>query len=131
MSAKPNEVISAVLSSSEMQKAIENLPQALNSIMGNSLLQAMYGHGCNLHAELCYIPVKVGTSWLERFIHNSLQQRIVVPCESDFIFIIQEGKLEVEFCHEGHIHISGTNPELIGKLLENPVFAFISTVGIS
>lgn len=131
MSVKLNETISPVLSALQMKEAMEQLPQALSSLIGNSILQAMYGYGCYLHPELCYIPVKVGTTWLERFIRESLQQRIVVPCQSDLVFIMQEGGLEVEFCHEGHIHVSGTNQELVSRFLLVPEFAFIAKAGTS
>jgi hypothetical protein len=123
---KPNERISPVVSPPQLRGAMEALPQALISLLGNSIVHATYGYGCHLHPELCYIAVKVGTSWLGRFIDESLQQRIVVPGESDFIFVAREGELEVEFCHEGHVHLSGTNQNLMSQLLAMPVFAFTS-----
>ena len=122
MATKPNELVSPVVPPLQQREAMEALPDALACIVGNEILRATYGHGCHLHPELCYIPVRVGTSWLARFIHDSLHQRIVVPGESDFILVVRDGELEIEFCHEGHIHVSGTNHDLIAKLLAIPVF---------
>ena len=131
MSAKIDESVSPILSAVDLLQVMEQFPSVLNALLGNVIIKAMYGYGCHLHPELCYLPVQVGTSWLQRFIRESLQQQIVVPCQSDFIFIIQDGELEVEFCHEGHVHISGTNPILVAEFLQSPAFAFIGKAGAS
>ena len=120
---KQNEHIATIESPESMRAAMECLPAVLAKLLGSEIVLATYGWGCNLHPELCYIPVQVGTSWLGRFIEDSVQQRIVVPGYSDFIFSVRTGELEIEFCHEHHIHISGTNTSLISAILAVPAFS--------
>ena len=123
MAEKTNEQVIADASLEQRRKALDALPALLVSLLGSQVISATYGYGSYLHPDLCYIPMKVGTSWLERFIRESLEQRIVVLGESDFTFFVQDGRLEIEFCHEGHIHVSGTDRQLIAEVLRHPAFA--------
>lgn len=126
MTTRPNEVVSNVRSPDELLAAIEGLPAILRALAGETIVSAYYGYGCNLHPDICYLPMKVGTAWIDRFIRDSLQQRIVVPGKSDFSFTIHGGKLEVEFCHDGHIHVSGTDIDLHKRFLEQPPFTALA-----
>ena len=120
---KPNERVSLEHSEDNLQRAMEALPEALLALLGNEVIQAMYGYGAFLHPDVCYKPMKVGTQWLHRFVKDSLDQRIVVPGKSDFIFLVRDGQLEVEFCHDAHVHISGSNLSLVEALTKHPSFA--------
>ena len=131
MSSRPNERVSSELSGEELRAAILALPTVLKELVGNCILVATYGHGSYLHPDLCYTPMKVGTSWLDRFVHDSLDQRIIVPGKSDFSFVVPEGRLEIEFCHDGHIHVSGSDTELLGRLLAKPQFTSVNRRGSS
>lgn len=120
---RPNEVVSVVCPSDELLAAIEALPGVLRSMVGETIVMAYYGYGCYLHPDICYLPMKVGTAWIDRFIGDSLRQRIVVPGMSDFSFTIGDGTLEVEFCHDGHIHLSGTDTTLLAQFREQSPFS--------
>jgi hypothetical protein len=117
--------VSEVLSADELRDAIEVLPEVLGALLGDGIITATYGWGCNLHPDLCYLPMKVGTRWLERFVRDSLKQQIVVPGESDFWFSVPDKRLDLVFCHEGHIHVGGVDSELQAKLLEVEQFGLL------
>src|SRR5687767_15146594 len=101
----PNEYLTGVLAPEAMRAAIESLPRILRDLLGQTVIEAFYQFGCNLHFDLCYVPMRVGTAWLDRFVSDSLAMGIVVPCESDFEFSVAGGALVVRFCHEGDIHV--------------------------
>ncbi len=90
---------------------------------------AVYGGGSNLHPDLCYRDMRVGIGWIEKFIGDSLDQRIVMPGNSDLGFTVPNGRLEIVFCHEGDIHSGGTDVELQRKLWIFPPFTgFVAKV---
>lgn len=65
----------------------------------------------------------VRMKWLDRFIRESLAPSIIVPGESDFIFTVRGGALELRFCHESDLHVSGTDPGLISRFLARAPFS--------
>ena len=123
MEVQDYEWVSASASPTEIQAILEALPTLLNQLLGNCLVKAMYGWGCNLHMDLCYVPMTVGTQWIERFIRESLEQRIVVPANSDFYIELPEERLEILFCHEGDIHVCGPDEDLCNKVLSAVPFS--------
>jgi hypothetical protein len=121
---KPEEYewVSAPLEAEQLQAVVESLPVVLKELLGDALFKAMYGWGCNLHMDLCYVPMTVGTRWADRFIKDSLEQRIFVPAGSDMYFELPDERLELLFCHEGDIHVSGPDSELRERLFNSPAF---------
>jgi len=121
---KPQEFewVSESRSSAELQAAMESLPELLRTLVGNCLIKAMYGWGCNLHMDLCYVPMRVGTQWIDRFIRESLEQSIVVPGKSDFYVQLPDERVEIMFCHESDVHVSGPDEEMRNKILGSPPF---------
>lgn len=128
MSDKPNEFISPELQEPEIREMLVALPSVLMDVIGNEIVEASYGWASNLHIDLCWIPMQVNVSWLDRFIDDSIRQEITIPGRSDFTFTVRGGALEIEFCHEGHLHISGTDPVLIGKLISHPQYSKIGAL---
>lgn len=63
------------------------------------------------------------TRWLQYLIEDSIDQRIVVPGESDFLFEIPDKRLEVKFCHESDIHLDGSDDELLQKFMTTEPFS--------
>ncbi|MDB5974703.1 MAG: hypothetical protein JWR07_1463 [Nevskia sp.] len=126
MKAQEYEWVSASAPPAELKSLLEALPRQLNELLGDCLVKAMYGWGCNLHMDLCYVPMKVGTQWIEKFIRESLEQRIVVPAESDFYIELPEERLEILFCHEGDIHVCGPDEDLRNKVLNTAPFNSLS-----
>ncbi len=98
------------------QRALEGTPLFLREVLGDIVISATYEFGCNLHDELLYRPMKVGTRWLDRFIHGSLEQGIVVPGQSDFRIVVGRDRLDALFCHEGDIHLEGKDEALVDGL---------------
>lgn len=39
--------------------------------------------------------------------------RPIGPIHSDFLVELPDGRLRILFCHEGHIHLGGTDEKLI------------------
>jgi hypothetical protein len=111
MEEPPDIYLTGKLTSAQMTEALSALPRFFRNQFGDCLVNAVYGWGCNLHPSLCYRHMEVGTSWLERFIADSLSQRIVEPGDSDFIFEVREKAFGIKFCHEGDIHTFGANLE--------------------
>jgi hypothetical protein len=117
MKAQEYEWVSAPVSAGELEALLKALPILLKDRLGNCPVKAMYGWGCNLHMDLWYVPMNVGTQWIERFIRESLEQRIVVPAQSDLYIELPDEKLEILFCHEGDIHVCGPDEELRNGIL--------------
>ncbi len=105
-----------------MERALRTVTSVLQSLLGDQVVHVKYGWGCELHPALCNIPMEVGTGWLGRFIDDSLRQKIVIPGESDLYIISPKGELSIVFCHEGHIHSGGNDPELEKKFWATPPF---------
>jgi hypothetical protein len=105
---------------------LEGMPGVLAKLLGRQVISVMYGYGCNLHPDLWYVPMKVGTGWLDRFIRETQQQGIFEPYGSDIHFEVPDGRLEVEFCHEGHIHLKGSDARLREDFLRLPPFDHLS-----
>ncbi|HWP59125.1 MAG TPA: hypothetical protein VNL14_14625 [Candidatus Acidoferrales bacterium] len=113
------------LSSEETRRALRSLPRVLAELVGETIVSARYGWGSSLHADLQYVPMRLTTAALERFVEDSLAQEIVVPGSSDFCFVVGERRLEILFCHEGDIHLDGDDPLLIERLQKSGYFAEI------
>lgn len=123
---------SSLLSGVEVKRVLHSLPAALQDLLGESAVTAFYGWGCNLHADLQYVPMRVAVPSLERFIADSLAQEIVIPGGSDFCFTVPEGRLEILFCHEGDIHLKGRDRSLLQALQKTGFFSeieFKSSIG--
>lgn len=126
MKTQKFEWICPPLQPEQLQSVLESLPLVLMDCSGDCLITAMYGWGCNLHTDLCYVPMKVATKWIDRFIRDSLEQRIFVPADSDLSFELPDERIRLLFCHEGDIHVSGSDDELLEKLLASAPFKELS-----
>jgi hypothetical protein len=122
MKAEEFEWVSESMSPAALQSAIQSLPDLVRTLVGDCLVTSMYGWGCNLHMDLCYVPMRVGTKWIDKFIGESLEQRIIVPGQSDFYIELPEERVEILFCHEGDIHVSGPDEELRNKIFGSAPF---------
>src|ERR1700674_3056047 len=103
MSVVDKPYVSKVLGTSEIEAAIREAPAVLRSLIGpDAIITATYGYGSGLHPDICYLPMKVGLKWIEKFLEDSLRQGIVQPANSDFYLTVPNDRLEIEFCHDGH-----------------------------
>jgi hypothetical protein len=114
---------SNLLSSAEVRRVLHAVPSLFADLLGDAAITAYYGWGCNLHADLQYVPMRVAVRSLERFIGDSLAQEIVMPGGSDFCLAVAEGRLEILFCHEGDIHVKGRDQSLVEALQNTAVFS--------
>jgi len=128
MSSKPNELISPELQGPQIREMLLALPKVLADILRDEIVEASYGWGSNLHIDLCWIAMQVNTSWLDRFIDDSLRQEIAVPGGSDFTFTARSGALEIEFCHESHLHVSGTDSVLVNQVISHPLYLSVGNL---
>jgi hypothetical protein len=106
-----------------LRECVVALPRVLLALLGDAELTAMYGWGAKIHSDLTYQPMRVWTTWLESFIEDSLEHRIIVPGQSDFLFSIPEERLHIVICHESDIHVNGTDDLLIQRFLQTPPFS--------
>jgi hypothetical protein len=106
-------LLSRPLEPDDLEAGMRALPGFCRGALGKALVTAFYEFGCNLPGDLLYLPIRVGTQWMDRFIKDSLDQRIVVPGRSDLRFVVEGGRLEALFCHEGDIHLKGTDSGLL------------------
>ena len=108
-----------VLSEDEIQSVIIGLPSLLKALAGDCIVVAHYGWACNIHPDLQYKPMEVGISWLDRFLSESIEQRIFVPASSDLSVATPNDGFELLFCHESDIHLSGKNEQLVQQACEH------------
>jgi hypothetical protein len=118
----PNAFVSELLTSQQVRDAMEKLQRVLRELVGDVPLVARYGWGCELHPDLRGAPMRVGTAGVEQFIRDSLHQHIIVPGESDVHFEL-EGRLQIVFCHEGHVHVGGSDQQLAERFVSATPFA--------
>ncbi|MFA6958110.1 MAG: hypothetical protein WC538_19755 [Thermoanaerobaculia bacterium] len=117
------EYTSPPLSSEELEKLWELFPQALRELLGDGIVLVSYGTLSKLHPDLWYVPMKVGTAWMDRFLRESIEQGISGPAEADIFFQLPEGGPEILFCHEGDVHISASAESSLLFLLGREPFA--------
>ncbi len=121
-SGYPSAYISGLLTKPEIRRCIEAAPFIFRDFFGECIITAVYGWASNLpHINLCYVPMDVGIASLDTFIRDSLHQEIVRPGDSDFSLAAPDNRLEIVFCHEGHIHAGGED-SLLRRLASTPPF---------
>jgi hypothetical protein len=107
----------------QMHAALKALPVVLHNLLGEHKIVAMYGWATNLHHSLYWQPMEDDTRWLQYLIDDSIDQRIVIPGESDFIFEVPVKRLEVTFCHESDIHLDGSDDALLKRFMATEPFS--------
>lgn len=111
------------IDSDVMECAIRGLATILQELLPpETVLKATYGWGSGIHPALCHLGMEVGVSWIDRFVGDSLDQRIILPGESDFRLSIPKRRVYFVFCHEEHIHSSGVDYELETLIWTKPPF---------
>jgi hypothetical protein len=116
---------SGILPAERVHQAMEALPDVFRGLLGDCIVTAYYGFGCELHPDLQYKPMQVGTKWIHRFITDSITQGIVIPGHSDFSFTAPNERLEILYCHESDIHLSGKDDPLIEQFIATQAFSSI------
>ena len=119
-----HELISPMLDQREFATLIGELPGIFRDLLGDdAIVVCQYGALSKLHPTLWHVPMDVGLKWLDRFLRESVEQRIFEPGDTDLHIATREGTLEIGLCHEGDIHLSGTDPDLVRRLAEHPVIS--------
>jgi hypothetical protein len=108
---------SGYLPKEQMHSALMALPEALQSLLGDHKIIAMYGWASKIHGSLLWQPMEDDTGRLKYLIEDSIEQRIVIPGESDFIFEVPDKRLQVTFCHESDIHLNGSDDVLLKQFM--------------
>jgi hypothetical protein len=101
------------LSEEQMRAALLALPSVLQRLLGKHAVIASYGWQARIHSSLSHVPMHDNTDCIQYLIEDSLEQRIVIPGESDFRFVVPEDRLDVLFCHESDIHLDGSDEQLL------------------
>jgi hypothetical protein len=114
---------SEYLSIEQMSAALNALQGVLENLFGDCELIASYGWGANLHGDLWYKPMKIYRGTLRFFLEDSIEQKIVVPGESDLYINSPNGELKLLFCHESDIHVDGTSEELMKRFMAAEPFS--------
>lgn len=116
-----DKLYSDYLSGEAVLAAMESLPRVLHDLLGECLITAYYGICCNLHNDLLYQPMRISTTWLDRFIAESIAHRIVVPGSSDLSCEVPDGRLSVLFCHESDIHVGGSDDKRKRRQIDSAI----------
>ena len=87
---------------------------------------ATYGFDCNLPIELLFVPMRLLPRQLFRFIENSISQRIFRPGHNDLYISLSEDRLTFTFCHEGDVHVGGSDGQLVAQVMSASPFAAFS-----
>ena len=107
----------------QMHAALLALPGILQTLLGEHKIIASYGWAAKIHGDLMYKPMREDTRWIQYLIEDSIEQRIVVPGESDFRFEVPEGRFDLLFCHECDIHLDGSDDELLQRFMATEPFS--------
>ncbi len=117
MASKAAKFSTDYLPKEQMHAALLALPDVLLNLVGEHKIVAMYGWKTKIHGSLHWQPMNDDTRWMQYLIEDSIEQKIVTPGESDFIFEVPAKRLEVMFCHESDIHLDGTDDELLQQFM--------------
>ena len=117
-----DELTTRILTKAEVDAILKALPAFLFRLWGNSVVTVLYGTRCNIHNDLQHVPMGVGISWLARFLSESERQDIFVPGASDLFIRDEQERVEILFCHEADIHISGSDKELVARVVGDDLF---------
>jgi hypothetical protein len=123
MPTKSDKYSSDYLPTEQMQVALLALPDVLQLLRAEHQIIASYGWGAKIHPDLWYKPMKENTKWLQYLIEDSIEQRIVIPGESDFSFNVPDGRLEVTFCHDSDIHLNGSEDKISQRFMSTKPFS--------
>ncbi|HET6883899.1 MAG TPA: hypothetical protein VFI31_27340 [Pirellulales bacterium] len=110
------------LTADHMAEALKALPAALIELFGDCKCTVLYGWGTQLHIDLWYKPMSVGTCGMSWFIEESLDQRIFVPGGSDLLINSPGNELAILFCHESDIHVDGESPDAMRRFMAADTF---------
>lgn len=105
------------LTADQTAEALKALPAALIELFGDCKCTVLYGYGTNLHIDLWYKPMSVGTCGMSWFIEESVDQRIFVPDGSDLHINSPGNELAILFCHESDIHVDGESPDAMQRFM--------------
>lgn len=114
-----------ILPPERVRQAMEALPEVFRGLLGDCMVTAYYGFGTEIHIDLQYVPMRVSTKLIDRFIRDSIKQGIVIPGHCDFSFTIPDERIEILFCHESDIHLNGKDDTLIRQLIAARPFSDI------
>jgi hypothetical protein len=125
------EQVSEHLAPENILSLVRALPSVLPDLIGDSQLIARYGAGCNIHADLWLVPMRVGVSWLASFLESTIAQQIFQPGDSELRLDLENERLKISFCNEGHLHLGGSDTPLRNTFLSKCPFNTIHMVGWS
>src|SRR5689334_10971036 len=114
---------SEYLPKDKLHSALLALPGVLQVLLGEHPIIASDGWSAKIHSDLYYKPMREDTLWLQYIIEDSIEQRIVIPGESDFRFEVPENRLDLLFCHDSDIHLDGADDELLQRFMQSDPFA--------
>jgi hypothetical protein len=123
MPTKAAEFSTDYLPKEQMHAALLALPAVFQLLLGECKLIVSYGWAAKIHGDLMYKPMREDTRWVQYLIEDSIEQRIIVPGESDFRFEAPEDRLDVTFCHESDIHLNGSDHELLQRFMRTDPFS--------
>lgn len=108
---------SEYVTAEQMAAALKALPAALTELFGECKCTVLYGYGTQLHVDLWYKPMSVGTCGMSWFIDESVDQRILVPGGSDLFINSPHNELALLFCHESDIHVDGESLDAMQRFM--------------
>jgi hypothetical protein len=119
----PDKLYSDRVPAARIREAMESLPHAIDTLLGNCIVTAYYGFGTTIHPDLRYLPMEVAIGFLGEFISDSISQRIVEPGRCDFLLVGPDERITILYCHESDVHVGGKDDALIAQLVAMPQFS--------
>jgi hypothetical protein len=115
----------------DAERIYRELPKFLLDAVGDVVVTVMYGALSNIHPDLWYKPMCVGTKWFDRFLIESVEKGIVGPGEADLVVTLPVG-IEITLCHEKDVHVRADTVEVIESLISSALFrAFVGDVSFA
>lgn len=113
---------SEYLTRESLASSLRSVHSVIQAIFGECTFTAYYGCASNIHGDLQYKPMRVGSDVIQWFIEDSIVQRIVIPGESDLLLYSPQEELKLIFCHESDIHVDGSSAECMQQFMASPPF---------
>jgi hypothetical protein len=101
---------------------LASLPTVLG-VCGIRELVVVYGYGCEIHPDLWYKPMAIQVPQLLIFLERSVDQGIFIPGYSDLSICTSSASLVLDVSHEGRVDVSGSDLELVSRVLADPAVA--------
>jgi hypothetical protein len=127
MTQNETRFVSGRLSESQLIELLARLPEFFRTSTKVEIVNCHYGVGAQIHPDLWFVTMRVGVNWLADFIRDSIDRGIVTIGGTDFYFGTDDRRFSVLLCHEGDVHVAGTDLPILADFKAFSNIGFIPT----